>query len=94
MVVPYIYVKVNERLNFLFYFLRLTEKVIISISSTFYILAHSLRLLSDHSASLFGNFDNLPDPNMLLIICFFYINSARHSENYLKIPCLKKLYNL
>lgn len=94
MVVFYIYVKVNERLNFLFYFFRLIEKVIIFILFIFYILVYSLRLFFDYSVSLFGNFDNLLDSNMLFIICFFYINLVRYLENYFKIFCFKKLYNL
>lgn len=60
-------------------FLGCPKKTILSISSTFHILAHTLRVFSGHSASLFGNFDNLPNLDIFLILGFFYINLTRRS---------------
>ena len=51
------------------------------ISSTFHTLAHNLRVFSGHCAK-FGNFDNLPNLDILLIIVFFYINLTRHSGKW------------
>ena len=56
----------------LFYFLMLTEKLFFCISSAFYILAHELRLLPGHTARPLGNFDNLPNLNILFILFLLY----------------------
>lgn len=77
LVAPYVYVTIL--VNCVLFSWAARKKTILSISSTFHILAHTLRVFSGHSASLFGNFDNLPNLDILLILGFFYINLTRRS---------------